>query len=202
MSEGFDNGDLPVGEWFDLGVVERDHAQQISTFQYRHRKEAAVGLDSFRRIFVAWVGQHVGDIDRLPLKGGTAGHGLAINSDRISLKPFVHLGGDIVGGRRPQQLALRAKEECAFRRAQTRRALDHGIEHRLQIEGRTANDLKHLRGRGLLRQRFLKLAPKPSGVGVRDNGPANWGRAAFDAPRRFGPYGFAAWFCITLARSF
>ena len=78
MSEGFDNGDLSIGEWFDFGVVERDHPQQISPLQYRHRKEAAVGLDSFRWIFVVWVGQHVGDINRSPLKRGTAGDGLVV----------------------------------------------------------------------------------------------------------------------------
>jgi hypothetical protein len=43
---------------------------------------------------------------------------------------------------------------CLIRLAQQRRRLDQRIEHRLEIEGRAADDLEHLGGRGLLLQRF------------------------------------------------
>ena len=41
--------------------------------------------------------------------------------------------------------------------AKTRRRLDQRIEHRLQIEGRAADDLEHVGGGGLLLQRFAQL---------------------------------------------
>ena len=41
--------------------------------------------------------------------------------------------------------------------AQPRRGFDEGIEHRLQIEGRAADDLEHVRGRGLLLERLAQL---------------------------------------------
>src|SRR5262249_15811744 len=39
-----------------------------------------------------------------------------------------------------------------FRLANSRGVLQHGLEHRLQLAGRAADDLQHLRGRGLLLQ--------------------------------------------------
>ena len=37
------------------------------------------------------------------------------------------------------------------------RILDHAFEYGLQIEGRAADDLEHLGGRGLLLQRFAQI---------------------------------------------
>ena len=42
--------------------------------------------------------------------------------------------------------------------ADARRVLQHGLEHRLQLAGRAADDLQHLRGRRLLLQRLGELA--------------------------------------------
>src|SRR5262249_11479604 len=39
----------------------------------------------------------------------------------------------------------------------------YGIEHRLQVAGRTRNDAQHLRGRGLLLQRLSELLFQLSG---------------------------------------
>ena len=56
-----------------------------------------------------------------------------------------------------------------IRLAQPRRRLDQRIEHRLQIEGRAADDLEHVGGGGLLLQRFAQLVEQP-GVLDRDDG--------------------------------
>ncbi len=45
----------------------------------------------------------------------------------------------------------------AVRLAQPRRRFDQRIEHHLQIEGRAADDLEHVGGRGLLLQRFGEI---------------------------------------------
>ena len=41
--------------------------------------------------------------------------------------------------------------------AQARSRLDQGVEYRLQIEGRAADNLEHVSGGGLLLQRFAQI---------------------------------------------
>ena len=45
--------------------------------------------------------------------------------------------------------------------ANAHRILQHGFENRLQFARRTADDLEHVRGRGLLLQRFAQLVEQP-----------------------------------------
>ena len=53
------------------------------------------------------------------------------------------------------KLVTLAEEQAGeFGFAQARRVRQYGIEHRLQVAGRTRNDVQHLRGRGLLLQRL------------------------------------------------
>src|SRR6476469_8179043 len=54
-------------------------------------------------------------------------------------------------------VALATVNECAFCVAKLYRRLNKGVEHRLQIECRATNDLKHVGGGGLLLQRFAQL---------------------------------------------
>ena len=54
-----------------------------------------------------------------------------------------------------------AKNRCQIRFAQARCRFDQRIQHRLQIEGRTADDLEHVRGRGLLLQRLPQFVEQP-----------------------------------------
>jgi hypothetical protein len=42
--------------------------------------------------------------------------------------------------------------------AQSRGRLDERLQNRLQIEGRAADDLQHIAGRGLVFERFLKVS--------------------------------------------
>ena len=50
------------------------------------------------------------------------------------------------------------KIECMFGLAETRRRLDDGVEHRLQLAGRAADDVEHVAGRGLVLERLRQLA--------------------------------------------
>ena len=54
-------------------------------------------------------------------------------------------------------LALAAVDHGLIGIAKPGGGLDHRIQHRLQIEGRAADDLQHVAGRGLVFQRFLKI---------------------------------------------
>jgi hypothetical protein len=55
-------------------------------------------------------------------------------------------------------LAVAEKQGAEPGLADAHRVLQHGLEHRLELAGRAADDLQHLGGRGLLLQRFAQLA--------------------------------------------
>jgi hypothetical protein len=58
-------------------------------------------------------------------------------------------------------IATRAVDGRAIGFAQPRRRLGQRIQDDLQIEGRAADDLKHVGGGGLLLQRFAQLVKEP-----------------------------------------
>ena len=54
-----------------------------------------------------------------------------------------------------------SKQYAEFRLAKTRRILQHRPEHQFQLAGRTADNLEHVGGGGLLLERFAQLAEQP-----------------------------------------
>src|SRR5271166_2487839 len=50
---------------------------------------------------------------------------------------------------------------CTVRLAEPSSRLDERIQHALQVEGRAADNLEHIGGRGLLLERFAKLVEQP-----------------------------------------
>ena len=56
---------------------------------------------------------------------------------------------------------LRTKYEGSFSAAEARCGFGQCVEHRLKMKGRTADDLQHLGGRGVLLQRFVQLTTEP-----------------------------------------
>ena len=61
----------------------------------------------------------------------------------------------------PIQVALPHLDAAGIGRTKLRRQLDQRIEHSLQVEGRTTDDLQHVGGRGLLLQGFAQLTQQP-----------------------------------------
>ena len=59
--------------------------------------------------------------------------------------------------RHAEGIALASETDAELGLANARRVLQHGVEHRLQLAGRAADDLEHLRGRGLLLQRLAQI---------------------------------------------
>ena len=55
-----------------------------------------------------------------------------------------------------ESFALRSTYDNRVRLAKARRRLDQCVEHRLQIEGRAADDLEHVGGGGLLLEQILR----------------------------------------------
>ena len=58
--------------------------------------------------------------------------------------------------RQPYHIALAADDHGLIGVAKPGGGLDHRIQHRLQIEGRAADDLQHVAGRGLVFERLLR----------------------------------------------
>src|SRR5262249_35136389 len=61
----------------------------------------------------------------------------------------------------PIHAALLTIDRSHIRIAQSNRRLDQRIEHSLKVEGRAADDLKHVGGGSLLLQRFAQLVEQP-----------------------------------------
>ena len=63
----------------------------------------------------------------------------------------------VEGRHHPQQLAVEAPNESSVGPTQPNRTFGDGFKHPLKIECRAADNLKHVRRRGLLLQKFSKI---------------------------------------------
>src|SRR5262249_60010905 len=65
------------------------------------------------------------------------------------------------GSRKTEIFTIELENVSARGAAKPRRALNQGLQHRLEIESGAADDLEHVGGRGLLVQRFAQLGQQP-----------------------------------------
>src|SRR5271166_5037669 len=70
-------------------------------------------------------------------------------------------GGITATGSQFVEVVRAAEEVRTFGFAQSNRGFEERVEHRLQIKGRTADDLEHIGGSGLLLKRFAQLVEQP-----------------------------------------
>ena len=61
----------------------------------------------------------------------------------------------------PEAVALGQEQHSELGSADSHRFFQHGVEDRLQLAGRGADNLEHVGGGGLLLQRFAQLAEQP-----------------------------------------
>ena len=94
---------------------------------------------------------------RLARQGDPSYERVAPRRDWVGLDEGAILVGEAVTRGQVMDAALTAENECTFGRAQARRRLHERVEHGLQVEGRAADDLEHVGGRGLLLQRFTQV---------------------------------------------
>src|SRR5262245_47827970 len=98
--------------------------------------------------------EHVRNVNRPTLQHGSPGNRAASWRDWVVFDELPVLLGKPMRGAQVKDIALTTENERVFRLAQPCRRSDERIEHGLQIEGRTADDLEHVGGRGLLLERF------------------------------------------------
>src|SRR5262245_16731954 len=100
----------------------------------------------------------VRNMDDLTLEHSPRGNGSSNWGKRLRSGEGVPSGRHGVTPPPPVNLALAVYDEREIRIAQPRSRFGQCIQHRLQIEGRAADDLEHVAGRGLVFQRLLQVA--------------------------------------------
>jgi hypothetical protein len=87
----------------------------------------------------------------------SAGDRAAAGRDRVSQDDGNGLCRETDRRRHAIEIAVAAPDEGHLRSAQACGGFNQRVEHRLQVEGRAADDLEHIAGRGLVFERFLKI---------------------------------------------
>src|SRR5262249_24755996 len=163
VGEGVDQLDLLVGKGLHRSPRQRNDADRATLAQQRHRKRGAksgsllnVGVGIFG------IGQDIGHVHAVPLHQGAP-------DDAPAPRLVGHVPEILVEQRRRETVARHVIVSVAFlagdgghvRLAELRGRLGKRIEYRLQVEGRAADDLEHIRGGRLLLQRFAQLVQQP-----------------------------------------
>ena len=107
------------------------------------------------------IGFDIHDLDGFALKYARPTIDVRSGCDRMLSHVVVVLVAGSRSSRHYGRPPSRASRWPPCRRAQPRRRLDQRIQHRLQVEGRAADDLEHVGGGGLLLQRFAQLVEQP-----------------------------------------
>src|ERR1700731_4095381 len=97
------------------------------------------------------------NMNRSSFERSPSGNCSGTNRDRITLDVLIEVGRDTMARDDFIRLAFWTTDDCGVGLTQAMRRFDQGIEHSLQVEGRTADDLEHVGGGGLLLEGFPQL---------------------------------------------
>ena len=156
---------LLIGERANLLSVNRDRSDELGVFEHRNSQKRAgpTGLDkpNERReaVDVGLICPDVGDMNHLPCASDTPKRKLrAWVNDGFTTALFdMRCRSMQCDG--PESSALAKPHHAEFCLADARGLLEHCLEHRFQLAGRTRDDAQHLRGRSLLLQRLGESLP-------------------------------------------
>src|SRR5262249_16020518 len=167
-SEVLDQLDLLVGEGLDFLTEHVDRADQLIVLEHRNGQYGPITAefdgrdDKWLAIDVGLHHPGVSDLGYL-LRGrdkpkgavrGWSEDSIARAGLGVGRRRIVHRHG-------AESFALAEIEGAEFRFADARGILQHRLKHRLQFARRAADDLEHVRGGGLLLQRFAQLVEQP-----------------------------------------
>ena len=156
IGEGLQEVDLALGEWASLPTCDHEYADNGIVALHRdsqRRAKVKAGASEARRYFRIDVRiiEQVGNAMHLAGPDHALGSRAAARPDRAALEQVA----DVFGARARNRLALESVVAAQIEKGRAGAAkyvgrLDQRIEHRLQIEHGAADDLEHVRGRGLL----------------------------------------------------
>src|SRR5215472_13506227 len=101
------------------------------------------------------------DVDHPALRERPADDGSAAAAGGVLLGEPAVLPRMAVEAHLSKDVAVRSPDSSDLGATEPRGALGEGVEHGLKVEGRAANQLEHVRRRGLLVQRLARLADEP-----------------------------------------
>src|SRR6516164_1541389 len=151
VREGRDQLDLLVGERLNGAARQDQHAGRSALAQHRHAEDCAhVGEPgSYSQPYLRiCFGVH--DMNGLALEYDPAGDRTTIRPERMLFHVLLLLRGKAVARDMMVGAVLGEPDGSPIRAAKACRRLGERVEHRLQIEGRAADDLQHVGGDRLL----------------------------------------------------
>src|SRR5262249_49854461 len=130
-----------------------DHTNRTALSQKWHTEHRTIGVKPCKlRHSVFRINQNVWNVDHLALYGGSSGHRSPIDPYGTLLEVRFEFARAAVIRRKMTRFSVTSEKQGVIRIAQWGRRLHQCVEHRLQIEGRTADHLEHVGGGGLLLQ--------------------------------------------------
>jgi hypothetical protein len=147
---------LLVGEWADFLAKDGDEADQFAIFKHRHGKQRAEAaeFDAGNRYRVAFqigpVVAVIGDVQGPPALYEPAPRMKRTETIAMLLQKLGKSLRHAESRDHSHGAVLEPEHGTEIRLANTRGALQHGFEHRLQLAGRRTDDAQHIRRRGLL----------------------------------------------------
>ncbi len=151
-----------IAELVDVLAPQRDDADDLVARQHRHAEHRPEAAELARLVhLVVGVGEHVADLDGAPLEPDAADQRPGAARDRdagqvvaIGLRPADRQ-------REPVHVLVEHVDLAGVGVAEPDGLLQHGLEHRLELERGAPDELQHLVGRRLalarLGQRPLEL---------------------------------------------
>ena len=184
-----------VAEGPNFLAVYGQSANQLALLQQRDKQNGSypAKFDGIHQtltapLYVPAFSSKIGHVDHF-FCGDHAGKG-AVGSGRrtkgYARAAFSEGGWCIMGRDRVQRLAVPPKDVAKLSLAEADRVLQHGLEDRLKITQRTADNLESLRSRRLPLQRFVQFTRKPSNLrllGSRGRLGTSWGLRCIAALR-------------------
>ena len=161
VGEGLQQGDLALGERADLHPADQDRPERGPLAQERHAEgcsvaEAPLVGSPLRKLGLVRF-REVAKMDRLPIHNGPAGHRTAVDGDGL-VAPGRKNRDRAVSRHCAERATIRAKDDGVLGVAESRGVLRNGVQHRLEVRRRTADNPEDLAGGGLLLQRLGQLS--------------------------------------------
>ena len=137
------------------------HGQGAEDYAFAQQRHADGGSDARRSRLIGAlelrIGEDIRNMYGAPFGDRPAERRAAIRFRRVALEMLALLRREAVGRGYRISVAEAPPDDRLIRLAEPDRQFGQGIEYRLQIEGRAADDLEHVGGGGLLLQQFAQL---------------------------------------------
>src|SRR5579871_3783034 len=118
IGKGFDQGNLPIREWFHLEVIDHHDAEQFVTLEDRNTEDGPDRLHVFRAKRIFGVGPNIMNMDGPTLETRATRSALIAKSHWILRYPPFKIRRRVVGGRQTQKFSIKPVDEGSVRFAE------------------------------------------------------------------------------------